>query len=192
VDRVGWRWRLRCAPGQAGVALLEVLIGSVIVGIGAVGMALMLSNGQTFVGGEGTNRVALYLASQRIEEIRAIGFGAATANPTGSTGAAWVVENPPNCSPVAPATVCTGTAHPRYARLTSVVCVDRDNFAVRVACPTPAVAKLISVIVFPMMSNPSVFPAPTYDPVLPDLSSLPADNDPKARPVVLQSVIVKS
>jgi len=64
---------------QRGVALLEVLTTSVILVIAMLGLALMLSMGSSFVHAEGGERVALFLAQQRIEELRAIGLGRATA-----------------------------------------------------------------------------------------------------------------
>src|SRR6266511_1546051 len=55
----------------SGITLIEVLIASLIVGIGAIGLALMFAHGQAFIAGEGDNRVAVYLAQQKIEEVRA-------------------------------------------------------------------------------------------------------------------------
>ena len=64
---------------ERGVALLEVLTTSVILLIAMVGLALMLSMGSSFVRAEGGERVALFLAQQRREELRAIGRARATA-----------------------------------------------------------------------------------------------------------------
>jgi|SRR5689334_22834901 len=65
--------------GERGVALLEVLTTSVILVIAMLGLALMLSMGSSFVRAEGGERVALFLAQQRMEELRAIGLARATA-----------------------------------------------------------------------------------------------------------------
>ncbi len=70
------RWRF---GGNGGVALLEVLTTSVILLIAMIGLALMLSMGSSFVRAEGGERVALFLAQQRMEELRAIGLARATA-----------------------------------------------------------------------------------------------------------------
>jgi len=59
--------------------LLEVLIGSLVVGIAVIGLALMLSSAHAFIVAQGDNRVALHLAQQRIEE--QIYCGASTAAP---------------------------------------------------------------------------------------------------------------
>ena len=63
---------------ERGVALLEVLTTSVILVIAMIGLALMLSMGSSFVHAEGGERVALFLAQQRMEELRAIGLARAT------------------------------------------------------------------------------------------------------------------
>jgi len=69
----------RLASGHLGFALLEVLVGSLIVAIAATGLALMLSSAHAFIVAQGDNRVAMYLAQQRIEE--QIYCGASTATP---------------------------------------------------------------------------------------------------------------
>ena len=65
---------------QCGIALLEVLIAGFVLAIGIVGFALMFSRSMNFVVGQGDTRVALYLAQQKIEKLRALGF---SATPTG-------------------------------------------------------------------------------------------------------------
>src|SRR2546428_6474120 len=60
--------------GQDGYALLEVLVAGVVQGIALTGLALMFSLGQALVVGQGDERVALYLAQQKIEESRSLGF----------------------------------------------------------------------------------------------------------------------
>ena len=66
-------WR---PAGEAGLALLEVLIAAVVVGISAIGVALLLNSGHTFIVAQGDNRLALYLAEQGIESQMAAGFPA--------------------------------------------------------------------------------------------------------------------
>ena len=65
--------------GERGIALLEVLTTSVIVLIAMIGLALLFSMGSSFVAAEGGERVALFLAQQRLEELRAVGFARAVA-----------------------------------------------------------------------------------------------------------------
>lgn len=62
---------------QTGMSLTEILIAALVVGIAAIGLALMYSRGNTYVFATGDDRIALGLAEQKIEQIRAAGFGAA-------------------------------------------------------------------------------------------------------------------
>jgi Tfp pilus assembly protein PilV len=66
---------------ERGIALLEVLTAGVILSIATIGLALMFSFGASFVTAEGGERIALFLAQQRMEELRAIGLARATAEP---------------------------------------------------------------------------------------------------------------
>lgn len=63
---------------QGGIFILEVLVAALIVAIAAVGLSLMYSTGQALVQAQGANRVAVQLAQQRIEQVRAGGFGPQT------------------------------------------------------------------------------------------------------------------
>ncbi|HET8575786.1 MAG TPA: prepilin-type N-terminal cleavage/methylation domain-containing protein [Methylomirabilota bacterium] len=60
---------------QAGFSILEVIVAAVVVAIAAIGLSVMYSTGQALVQAQGSNRAALQLAQQRIEQIRAGGFG---------------------------------------------------------------------------------------------------------------------
>jgi len=62
---------------EGGIALLEALTASVVVLIAIIGLALMFSMGSSYVRAEGGERVALFLAQQRLEELRAIGLARA-------------------------------------------------------------------------------------------------------------------
>ena len=161
---VGWsaRQSRRVSVGQAGFSLLEVLVCAFIVGIAAVGLALMFSSGQAFVQAEGDNRVALFLAQQRMEQIRAVGFS--NLKPT-----IGVVVDPlcdylqsgpcPQASP-APALPT------RYTRKTSVVCVKPTDFASPESCPSPLQALRITVTV----ETPNI---------------------PKASPIIIETVLAE-
>ena len=74
---------LRYAPcalrGERGVAIIDVLTAAVILAIAVIGLAVMFSWGQSFVVAQGDDRVALYLAQQKIESLRASGYSAAEA-----------------------------------------------------------------------------------------------------------------
>ena len=69
--------------GTAGLGLVEVLAVTVIVGIAVIGVALMFGKGSAWVSATGADRVAAGLAQQRIEQIRACGWDAATADRPG-------------------------------------------------------------------------------------------------------------
>ena len=71
--------------GTAGLGLVEVLAVTVIVGIAVIGVALMFGKGSAWVSATGADRVAAGLAQQRIEQIRASGWAAATADPPAGT-----------------------------------------------------------------------------------------------------------
>ncbi len=60
----------RLRQDASGITLIEVLISSVVVGVGATALALMFARGQATIAGEGDNRAALYLAQQKIELCR--------------------------------------------------------------------------------------------------------------------------
>ncbi len=57
---------------QDGMALLEVLFASIILGIAVIGVSLMLSRAQSSVVGQGDRYVALYLAQQKLESLTAL------------------------------------------------------------------------------------------------------------------------
>ncbi|TMD70070.1 MAG: hypothetical protein E6I81_14950 [Chloroflexi bacterium] len=60
-----------------------MLTTSVIVLIAMIGLALLFSMGSSFVAAEGGERVALFLAQQRLEELRAIGLARAVTEAEG-------------------------------------------------------------------------------------------------------------
>jgi len=62
---------------ERGLALLEVLISGSIIAISVIGLALMFSYGQSFIRAEGDERVALFLAQKRLEDMRSIGLAQA-------------------------------------------------------------------------------------------------------------------
>ncbi len=66
---------------ERGIALLEVevLTAGVVLSIAILGLALLFSMGSSYVAAEGGERVALFLAQQRLEELRAVGLARAVA-----------------------------------------------------------------------------------------------------------------
>ena len=71
--------RARGVRGDSGLSIIEVLAATLVVGIAVVGVALMFGRGAAWVSATGDDRVAAGLAQQRIEQIRASGWGVATA-----------------------------------------------------------------------------------------------------------------
>jgi len=108
------RERLIRPCDERGLSLVEVLVAAVVLGIAAVGVALMFSTGQAFINGEGDSRISLFLAQQKVERLRASGYGELNRLAL-STG--FVVQTD------------TLTNHPSYSRTWKLECFNRDNFA---------------------------------------------------------------
>src|SRR3989442_3954852 len=82
---------------ERGIALLEVLIAGVILSVVTLGLALMFSLGQSSVDAEGGERIALYLAQKRMEELRTMGLASAASEPERG-----VPGFPPECPDIVP------------------------------------------------------------------------------------------
>lgn len=144
--------------GDRGFTLIEVLISALIVGIAAVGLALMYSTGNTWMVAMGDDRIALGLAEQKIEQLRARGFanvpvGSPATRPCpgaapcyNETSAAWDAPLP--------------AGNRAFTRLTCVQYVsDTDfnapaytgNVTTNLPCPAGAVTNTarITVVVIP-------------------------------------------
>ena len=127
---------------EQGFALIEVVVASLILGIAVAGIALMLSAARSFTVAQGDDRVAFYLAQEKVENLRALGFAAV-----------------PTISGPCPGTTCyneTGLTAGEdqaqaFSRATAVVCVAKSNVNTAIACPTPPVLKRITVTVPPAM-----------------------------------------
>jgi type II secretory pathway pseudopilin PulG len=116
---------------EAGVALLEVLVTAIVVGIAAVGITFMFSFGNTWVVAKGDDRVAVGLAQQKIEQLRSLGFACIRVS---------VPSQPDPCSPATqsynegganPWVMADGTAAPapsnrNFIRTTVVEFVNTD------------------------------------------------------------------
>lgn len=149
--------------GQAGFSLLEVVVSALVVAIGVLGLSMMYSTGQAFVQAQGSNRVALQLAQQRIEQIRAGGFGVqALADNREETAFAAIANNP------------------GYERTTIITGVCPNNFAtawVSAGDCTPAQAAVEAkrVVVTVRANN----------------GGAPGTTDPQTQPVVMQIILVR-
>lgn len=62
----------RILANDKGFSLVEILVSTVVIGVGAIGLGLMFSTGNTWVVAKGDDRVALGLAVQRLEHYRQI------------------------------------------------------------------------------------------------------------------------
>lgn len=143
MDRRGLGRARAAARSEAGLAIVEVLVGAVVVGIAAVGIALMFGYGQTFIQAEGETRVAVQLARQRIEQVLASGFGATSgADPREEA-------TPVDLGTISPSEL----RRPGYQRTTTIASVCPTNFAIAGSDPgcAPAISqiegKLITVTV---------------------------------------------
>ena len=104
-----------------------------VVGIAAVGLATMFARGQGAIAGEGDNRVAVYLAQQRIELARSQGFAALTAGTT---------------TELLSRTMAAVASNPFYTRTVVVDCVAANDYSSTVDCATnPTAARRVSVTV---------------------------------------------
>ncbi len=146
--------------GEQGAALLEVLIAGVFLGLAVVGIALMFSEGQSYVVAEGDDRVAIALAQEKLEAVRALGF---SCIPIGGPGTAGVpmpaLPNCPGFSPIpdTPAVRAARTYNEaplgRYASRTVIVqCANPDTMVAQ-ACPSPVDATKITVDITPTMTK---------------------------------------
>ena len=161
----------RWLPSEAGFSLVEVLIGAAIVAIAGVGMAMMFGRGQAMVQGGGDDRAALSIAEQRLEQVRAAGFGSPTLpDPREETAADGAQINNQSDS----------DAVPGFRRRTIITGVCPTNFAIAWndgACPPPlnpgaVEAKLVTVMV--RMKEPGS-----------------NNTDVQTRPVILSTVLVR-
>jgi len=158
----------RGLEADSGMSLIEVIFGIAIVGIAAVGMAMMFGMGQGMVQGGGDNRAALSIAQQRLEQVRAAGFGPSTLPDPRE-------EASPDGVPIN--NFGDSDAVPGFRRRTIITGVCPTNFAIAYnagGCPSsPNVeAKLVTVMV--RMMNPAT-----------------NATDVQTLPVVLSTVLVK-
>jgi len=88
------RYRL---TGHEGFSLLEVVIAALFLAIASVGLTLLLSGGQAAVVAQGDRRIAIYLAEQKIERLRGLGFAAAAAANQDNSGCLLAAQNNEPC-----------------------------------------------------------------------------------------------
>jgi len=114
------RYALCALRGECGVAIIEALVAGVVLAISAIGLAVLFSWGQSFVVAQGDNRVALYLAQQRIESLRASGYAATEVLKSIDCG---------GTSPALDETLTAGMGNSQsFTRQTAVEYVNDDDF----------------------------------------------------------------
>ena len=127
--------RVRSLAFTAGFTLLEAVLSSALVAIAGMGVLMMFATAQTFVQSSGTDRIAAQLAQQRIEQVRATGYGTKFP-PDPREETIWTLV--PN--------------NPGYERTTIITDVCSTNFAIawNVGCvpaTTEAQARIVVVTV---------------------------------------------
>ena len=143
--------------GERGLAILEVMIAGVILVIAIVGLALMFGEGQSYVVAEGDDRVAIALAQEKLEAVRALGFGCI---PVGGPGTPGFIQprvsiSCPDDTNAQAAAARTYNEAPlgRYTSRTVVVeCADA-SMAVVSPCVSPIVGRKITVEITPQMAK---------------------------------------
>ena len=156
--------RVRILASTAGFTLLEAVLSSVLVAIAGMGVLMMFATGQTFVQSSGTDRIAAQLAQQRIEQVRATGYGTKLP-PDPREEKVWTSLAPNN---------------PGYERKTIITDVCSTNFAIAWtpgcpdATPLEPPARIVVVIVRALNNN---------QPLL--------GTDPQTTPAVMQTVLVR-
>lgn len=66
---------VRVLASPAGFTILEAIVAALVVGIAGMGVLMLFGTGQTYIQSSGTDRIAAQLAQQRIEQVRASGYG---------------------------------------------------------------------------------------------------------------------
>ena len=144
----------RSLCGQQGFALLELLMGGVLLAIAVLALALMFSEGQSFAVADGDDRVALALAQEKIEHVRSLGFNCipAPAGPGSPNTPIPVIGTCPDDANAQAARTFNETPLGRYvSRQTQVFCADPVTLAA--AFTGCATAKFIRVQVTPIMAK---------------------------------------
>jgi Tfp pilus assembly protein PilV len=139
--------RLADSPG---ITLIESLLACLVVGIAAVGLATMFAKGQVFISGEGDNRVAVYLAQQKIEMARSM--CQARITDTNCVNFLTAATTSPDLFSKDMAAVASD---PFYTRTTVVDCVAADDYSsIDVDCTTANAAKRVTVTVHARTKEP--------------------------------------
>jgi hypothetical protein len=146
---------------EQGMMLLEVMIGGAFLAIAIVGIAVMFSEGQTYVVAEGDDRVAVALAQQKIEAVKSLGFACIPlASSPGTAGAIQTVlsgcidDTETQAARIYNETPPGTPYNARFAsRTTVVLCADPATFFPQFTCSVPPIGKLIRVQITPIVGK---------------------------------------
>jgi len=129
--------------GECGVAIIEALVAGIVLTVSALGLAVLFSWGQSFVVAQGDGRVALYLAQQKIESLRASSYTAAEAFNSNCGGTPEADEN---------LTAGMGNSQ-SFTRQTAVVHVNDANLTTP-ECGTDSIQITVTVTPNMLQGNP--------------------------------------
>src|SRR5215831_11464788 len=121
----------RLLDDRSGITLIESLIACLVVGIAAVGLATMFATGQASISGEGDNRVAVYLAQQKIERARAMCQARAKRDAAGAvinSDCAGFLTAATSRPDLLSKSMAADASNPFYTRTTVVDCVAADDY----------------------------------------------------------------
>jgi prepilin-type N-terminal cleavage/methylation domain-containing protein len=123
---------------QRGFALLEVVIASIIIGITVLGVSLMLVRGSAFVSSESTSQGELYLAEQKLERLRVLGFtGTSVLGPSDAGATAGCATDIEPCyNETLQGGVLANSKLQSFTRLTCVDYVTDSGPPYPAACPS--------------------------------------------------------
>ena len=132
------RSKTRSGLDQRGFALLEVVIASLIIGITVLGVSLMLVRGSAFVSSESTSQGELYLAEQKLERLRVLGFtGASVLGPSDAGATAGCATDTEPCyNETLQGGVVANSKLQSFTRLTCVDYVTDSGPPYPAACPS--------------------------------------------------------
>jgi type II secretory pathway pseudopilin PulG len=156
-----WGRLVHLLASPAGFTILEAIVAAAVVGMAGMGVLMMFGTGQTYVQSSGMDRIAAQLAQQRIEQVRAAGYG---------------TKFPPD--PREELTMTAIPGNPGFERTTVITEKCSTNFAIAwndggcVPATTEAQTKLVVVTVRALNgSGPGT--------------------DPQTTPAVMQTVLVR-
>jgi type II secretory pathway pseudopilin PulG len=123
---------------QGGSMLLEVLVATIVIAISILGLSLMLVRSSAFTASQGTNQAELYLAEQKLERLRVLGFTGTPVFGSGDAGATagCGTDTEPCYNETLQGGVVTNAQPQRVTRLTCVDYVSDGGPPYPANCPS--------------------------------------------------------